>query len=207
MVTRPDMPDDETLAAFVRGDLDPAEAERISGLAREEPQLAADIAMIRGVRAAAETEAAEVNAPGSLGWSRLSRAIDAEKPAEAETGTGQGRGQVFQLRPVWQLAAAAVVAIGLWQVAVVPLLTERPGDLPGYAPVSEAPVEGFNLRVAFAPEATEGEIRALLQEISAEVTGGPSAIGLWTLGFRSETDRADGLTALQASPLVESAQE
>ena len=40
---------------------------------------------------------------------------------------------------------------------------------------------GTHVRVVFTPEATEGEIRALLLEIGAEISGGPSPLGAYTV--------------------------
>ena len=69
-----------------------------------------------------------------------------------------------------------------------------------------APAAGFSLSVAFAPDATEGAIRGLLQEVDARVSDGPSAIGLWQLSFASAEARDAGLARLEADPIVESAQ-
>jgi anti-sigma-K factor RskA len=198
MAGRSEILDDEILLAYVRGDLEAGEANRIDRLAREMPEVAAEIAMIRGVRAAVASDAADVRPPGAFGWARLSSAIDAGKGAATVPRPAH---------PYWKMAAAAVFAIGLWQVAVVPFLFERPVGLDGYAPVSETPAEGSMLRVAFAPDAMEGDIRTLLQRIGAEVTGGPGALGLWTLRFPDESARASGLEALNESLLVEGVQE
>jgi hypothetical protein len=199
MVTGPDMPDDEMVLAYIRGDLDARQTERIARLSNERPDLAADIALIRGVRAADAADAEAHGAPGALGWARLAREIDADR------STGAGR--PGHMRPMWQLAAAAICAVGLWQFAVVPFLSGRQEGQPGYAPVSEATVDGPQLRVAFAPDATEGDIRALLQAIGAEITAGPGALGLWTLAFTDQAARTAGLAELQSAELVESVQD
>ena len=102
-----------------------------------------------------------------------------------------------------QIAATAVIAVGVWQLAVVPMLPGGGGDV--YVPATGT-TEGAVI-VAFAPDATEAQIRALLQEIGATVTDGPSALGLWTLSFADEGRRTEGLTRLQAATgIVESVQ-
>jgi anti-sigma-K factor RskA len=191
MAEEPETDRDETLIAYVRNRLSPEEEERIGRAADRDAALRAEIALARGIAAALDREAEE-RAPGELGWARLSRALDAE-PARR-----QGR------RPLWQLAAAAAAAVVVWQVAAVPLLSP-PAEV-GYQPVTEQPAGAFALRVAFAPDATEAEIRELLREIGAGVTGGPSAIGLWQLGFADAAARDAGLARLQAAPIVESVQ-
>jgi hypothetical protein len=87
----------------------------------------------------------------------------------------------------------------------VPLLS--PGrEEATYAPVSEAPADGAALVVAFRPGTTEDAMRALLRASGAEVTGGPSAIGLWQLGFTDAAARDAALVRLASDPIVESAQ-
>jgi len=85
---------------------------------------------------------------------------------------------------------------------LVPLLTGQ-GEV-GYQPLSEAPAAV--LRVPFAPSATEAEIRALLGEIGARVSDGPSAVGLWDLAFADEKALSAGRSRLEQAPTVESVQ-
>ena len=87
---------DEALIAYVRGRLPEAEAARIAAAAARRPELAAEIALIRGIAAATAAEA-EGPAPGELGWARLSRSIDAERgppatPRQAAALAARGRG-------------------------------------------------------------------------------------------------------------------
>ena len=149
---------------------------------------------MRGIAAAVDADAAAAT-PGELGWARLSRAIDAEAPRPAARVR----------RPLWPLAASAAAAVLVWQVVAVPLLA--PGDQGPDTPRSRRRPSGdFSLSVAFAPAATEAAIRALLLEIGARVSGGPSAIGLWQLSFESAAARDAGLARLRAADIVESAQ-
>ena len=75
-----------------------------------------------------------------------------------------------------------------------------------YAPVSEQPAAGFAVSVAFVPSSSEAAIRALLGEIDARISDGPSAIGLWQLSFADDPTRVAGLARLRAASIVESAQ-
>jgi anti-sigma-K factor RskA len=184
---------DETVVAYVRGRLPAEEARRLEVEAASRPELAAEIAMMRGVLGSFDADAGSP-APGELGWARLSRAIDAE-PARAAPASRTRR-------PLWPLAATAAAAVLVWQLAAVPLLT-RPGEDAGYAPVSESPA-GFTLQVAFAADAPEGAIRELLRSVGGRITDGPSAIGLWQLGFPSAEARDAAMEAMAAAPIVES---
>jgi anti-sigma-K factor RskA len=188
--------DDETVIAYVRGRLTAEEARRVEAASAARPELAAEIALMRGIVGTFDTEA-RAPAPGELGWARLSRAIDAE-PRRVAAPAPRAR------RPLWPLAASAAAAVLVWQLAAVPLLT-RPGEEAAYAPVSEAPA-GFTLDVTFAPEAAEGSIRELLRSVGGRVSDGPSAIGLWQLSFPSAEARDAAIEILAAAPIVESVQ-
>jgi anti-sigma factor RsiW len=194
----PDQPANETedrLIAYVRRRLTPEEAARVEAEAASRPELAAEIALLRGIIAAFE-EDERAPVPGELGWARLSRAIDAEpRPVAAPAPTR---------RPLWPLAATAAAAVLVWQLAAVPLIT-GPGEPTGYAPVSQAPADG-TLEVAFAPEAPEAAIRELLRAVGGRVSDGPSAIGLWQLSFPTPEARDAAMEALAAAPIVESVQ-
>jgi hypothetical protein len=195
MPDQPDPASDEALIAYVRGRLPAAEAERLAAEAAARPERAAEIALARGIAAAVDAEAA-VAPPGPLGWARLQRALDAEPPRAATPAPAR--------RPLWPLAAAAAAAVVIWQVAAVPYITDPGGA--GYAPVSQAPAAGLTLTVAFDPAASEADVRALLVDIGARVSDGPSAIGLWQLAFPTPAARDEGLTRLEAADIVESVQ-
>jgi anti-sigma-K factor RskA len=196
MVDGPDRPDDDMLLAYVRGELGNAEARRVDREAARNPDLAADIALMRGLRAATRDAARENAPPGEMGWARLSRAIDAER--RRDRGTSGWPAEIFRM------AAAAAIAVAVWQFAITPYLLPGQDGPARYETVTESPFDSMALRVAFNPEATEAEIRALLQEIDAEMTGGPGAIGLWTLSFNDPVTRENGLRRLRTSPVVDS---
>jgi anti-sigma-K factor RskA len=196
MADQPADDTDDIVIAYVRGRLPAEEARRLEVEAAGRPELAAEIAVMRGIVETFDAEA-RAPAPGELGWARLSRAIGAEPPRAAAPATPSRR-------PLWPLAASAAAAVLVWQLAAVPLLT-RPGEEAGYAPVSETPA-GFTLDVAFAPAASEGAIRELIRSVDGRVSDGPSAIGLWQLSFPNAEARDIALQSLAASPIVESVQ-
>lgn len=183
---------DEQLVAYVRGRLPEAEAARISALAATRPELAAEIALARGVAADVDAEAAAAT-PGDLGWARIARALESQKAAPVRPARIS----------LWRMGAVAAAAVLGWQLVAVPLLE---GPETGYVPVTEAPGTLPEITVAFTPEATEPEMRALLRAVGGEVVGGPSAVGLWRLGFADAAARDEALARLEADPIVESAQ-
>lgn len=184
-----DRPNDETLLDYVRGDLAEADARVVEAQAEADPDLAAEIALMRAMRGTLQAET-DAPGPGALGWARLNRRLDAEM-AEMP--------QVRRRAPILQLVGSAAAAVLVWQVVAVPLLSP-PGPAPeGFGLATEA-TDGSLLRVAFAPEAPEAAIRALLLEAGARVIDGPSAIGLWTLSFTTDEARTRAQSVFAARP-------
>jgi len=80
----------------------------------------------------------------------------------------------------WLVLAQAAVLVLL--VVVGPVATTPTGAFRTLA--ADAPVrETRRVRVVFAPETTETEIRRLLLELRAEIVGGPSALGAYALAL------------------------
>jgi anti-sigma factor RsiW len=184
-----DDPTDEMLVGYVRGRLPEAEAGHISALAAERPELAARIALAAAIAADVDAEAAGPG-PGEFGWRRIARALDAEAAPQPAR------------RALWGFAAAAAAVVLLWQVSA--LMQDKPE--PGYAPVSQHGSDRPEVSVAFSPQLAEAELRDLLRSVGAEVVGGPSAVGLWRLGFADAAARDAALARLTRDPRVESAQ-
>lgn len=118
----------------------------------------------------------------AFGWARLSRAID--RNAGART----------RRRPwTWQAAAAVLFAVALGQGAWIATSSPDRFDL-------AANDGAVALQVAFRPDASEAELRALLSQIGAEIVAGPSALGLYDIAV---ADPASAQEVLAATPIVE----
>ncbi|MAC79986.1 MAG: hypothetical protein CML66_18195 [Rhodobacteraceae bacterium] len=196
MAENAERPSDEELLDFLSGRLSPIKAANIEARAVDDPDLAAEIALMRGVRGAMAVSENQTP-PGELGWKRLERAMDAEQAPPRPAA---------QPTPIWRVAAvAAVAAVVTWQVVAVPFLGGRDT---GYETASESPAPGVNLTVAFSPSATEEQIRTLLSQTGGRVTDGPSAIGLWQVSFDDEAARTAALeTFTQGGGIVDLVQE
>ena len=193
--------DDKTLLAFIRGGLDEELAVQIAQASENDRELAAEIALLRAVRDCQAN--LEDEAPGDIGWARLSRDIDAAQAGPPPQHAAPWRARRFS---IWQVAACAAVCVVAWQAIAVPRLTPA-ADEARYVPASRADGQAQNVRVLFHEDAREGEFRALLQRIDAELVSGPSAIGFYTLTFDGPDARRAGIEALeQAGPLVETVQ-
>ncbi|MGG7566788.1 hypothetical protein ACQ5SO_11585 [Rhodovulum sp. DZ06] len=182
--------DDDRLAAWLQGRLAPAERAAFEARLASDPALRAEAETLRAAAAALGAAAPPAGAKAA-GWARLSAAIEDDRrmtPANSNRRAG-----------LLRMAAAAALAVGAWQVAVVPNLPASWTGGGGYAPVTApAPTEGPTLRVAFAPGAAAAQITALLQEVGAEVTGGPGALGLYRLRFADAAARDAAAETLAA---------
>lgn len=180
---------DEALRAYVMGTLPAEDVADLEAQARSNPDLAAEVALVRGIMTVA-AEDQQASDPNSFGWARLSRAIDAEPKRSTLLS------QKFAL---WQVAAAATIAVFGWQIAVVPLL-DGPQD--GFEMATGDDTMAFGAQVTFFPDAPESAIRDALNAAGAEFIGGPSALGIYELGFEDEAARERGLERLSAATEV-----
>ncbi len=176
---------EDRLLAYMQDKLDPADRAAFEAEIASDSALAAEVAALKAVR----QEFGSKTVPGerAAGWQRLSAAIAAQQPL----ATNDNRPVRLSL---WQAAAAAVVAVVMWQVAAVPLLQDEPET---YRTVTET-VAGPGLQVVFAEDATAGEITAVLREVGGTVTDGPSALGIWRVSFEDAEDRDAAMAALSA---------
>ena len=82
-----------------------------------------------------------------------------------------------------------------------------PGGDARYETATVNTADGPALIVAFTASAPEADIRALLVETGGQIIRGPSALGLWRIGFADDTAR-DAATERfsQSAGIVESTQ-
>ncbi len=151
----------DLLPFLVNGTLSAAEREQVErhlaacAACREEAGFLR--ALKDGVRAA------ETAGPGELGWQRLQRALrqDGRSPRRRAPG--------------WmKLALAASLGAVVLQTA---LLLDRSGDRV-YRPAGEQ-TTGAVVQLRFRAQATEAQIRALLQAVGGRIVDGPGALGVY----------------------------
>jgi hypothetical protein len=99
------------------------------------------------------------------------------------------------------LVAQAAIIVLLAGVLVWQKLHSGPEDVPApavYRTLSDSPpARGpvLRLRVMFSPQATESQIRELLLDVRGEITGGPSAIGVYTVEVPAGRDSLQAVLA------------
>lgn len=151
----------EKLMPFhVTGTLDQEDRERVERALQTEESLRAELAFLEVLRDGVR-EATDVPDVGELGLARMRRSVRQERRRAFVSRT---------LRPALALAAGLILVFQA-------VLLLQPGDdgarLAGAA--------GADLQVTFAADATEGELRELLQSVDAQIVDGPSAVGLYRL--------------------------
>ena len=99
---------------------------------------------------------------------------------------------------MWQAAAVALFLVALAQGAWIATSGSDRFDL---ASDDGGAAVGASLQVAFSPDATEAEMRALLGRLGAQIVVGPSVLGLYGVAV---ADPAAARDALAAAPIVES---
>ncbi len=158
---------DELLPWYANGTLEGEDRARVESHLAGCDRCRAEVEGLRELRAALKRgEAAE--GPGELGRRRLRRTVAQER-------------RRVRPRSLWRPALAAAAAL---VIAVETGLLVREATGPEtYRPLQGAGPAEAVLQVRFAPEATEAQIRALLNEVGAYLVGGPGALGVYRLAL------------------------
>lgn len=189
---RPDQWSEDVLLAYAQGRATPEQSARIKAAADSDPHLAAELAVMAGLRSALRdtTDAPDARA---FGWKRLEREIGQSAPApQAPTVT---RGSA------WRVAAVLLGAVVLAQAAYMGFVP-RTGDAARYETVTEQG-DGAVLGLSFAPQTTAEEMAELLRATGGQIIEGPSALGLYRVRFDSDRAREAALVVLDGSDLVD----
>ncbi|MEM7640351.1 MAG: hypothetical protein AAF269_14955 [Pseudomonadota bacterium] len=183
----------ELVLEYARGSASVDVRAAIEARLPEDPKLADEIAYLQGLHRAVSPLRTE-RAADEFGWKRLSNAISAEQVPVAANDNSH----------IWKYAAAALAIVAALQTAVlIQPSTQAPAETYVTASATDANTPAVN--VVFQPSATAEALTRVLKEVNGEIIAGPSAIGLYTVAFETETTRDDALAALEAeTDLVES---
>ncbi len=200
------------LPFYANGTLEGADRAAVEAALETDAGLRADLAALQAIRQTMQAE--EVASPGDFGLARLMRDVEAETPVTAPPAAANDNVVPVTRLRLWQTAAAVILAVGLG-VNLLP----GPGDAPETGrsiATDEAPTaeEGFSLAsggapdftIAFAPDAREAEIRALLLQAGVEITQGPSALGLYGLSLLDSVSDETARPILANSGIVDDLQ-
>ena len=200
------------LPFYANGTLEGADRAAVEAALETDAELRADLAALQAIRQTMQAE--EVASPGDFGLARLMRDVEAETPVTAPPAAANDNVVPVTRLRLWQTAAAVILAVGLG-VNLLP----GPGDAPETGrsiATDEAPTteEGFSrasgdapdFTIAFAPDAREAEIRALLLQAGVEITQGPSALGLYGLSLLDSVSDETARPILANSGIVDDLQ-
>jgi hypothetical protein len=196
----------ELLPFRANGTLEGADLAAVDAALAEDAELRADLAALTAIRDTMQAE--EVASPGDFGLARLMRDVDAETRVSAPVAANDNVVPLSRLR-IWQVAAAVVLAVGIGfnlpQVGPDSAPTERAENEPAGFTLASGGAEA-DFTVAFAPDATEADMRALLLAAGLEIVSGPSALGIYGLGLIDADTSDAAFAALSASGIVEDVQ-
>jgi anti-sigma factor RsiW len=201
----------ELLPWLVNGTLGPAEQEAVRRHLDECGECRLEAERCRHLAAELERTSVPAPAPHPAQLARLEERIargdlDREEPlAPARLPVPAGRRTPRFARWLIGVEAAALVVCLSW----IASSGGTPGPLPSAATFHTLSSPSANrtasVRVVFAPDATESEIRGLLLEVRAEIVSGPSALGAYGLALAPTAageSREDVIARLRAHPKV-----
>jgi anti-sigma-K factor RskA len=169
------------IPAYLRGELSEEERQEIETLAEKNPEVAADIAFQRNIKAAL---AKDENAfePGDLGWAKLSKAMQ-------ESDISEARANMSTSEPkFWRYAAAILAVAAVGQAGLLSAFAINKKDDVQYVTASESSdVNAYSTRVAFGSEVKMSELTQALQSVNGVIVKGPSSLGLYQVQFETKT--------------------
>ena len=170
---------------YLHDALTPDERAAFETYLQQYPQARQDLILLEAMgeafaqRAESETEAA---------WAVMKQRLDAEaKPNPA---------LVFWRR--WRLRLGLLIAVAVASIEAFMLI-----NAPVYRAVAVAE-DVREVRVLFAPDARQGQVRELLDQVRGQIKSGPGASGEYVLVLPGEQSEA-ALAILRSAPIVEDA--
>lgn len=187
---------DLLLPWYVNGTLGAEERRQVEAYLERSSHARDEVDLLRQLRRQVKDEKIE-NSPGELGLQRLKREI--KQDVQQQPGSGDGMaGRVVTVGSWWRpLAVAACLAVVVQAGVMVGMNT---GLIPTGNEVEVAGKSAAVLQVTFAPDATEQQIRDVLQTAGASIADGPTALGIYNLRLVDAeiTSVDEALAALRA---------
>jgi anti-sigma-K factor RskA len=173
---------DLLLPWYVNGTLNSDEQEAVEAYLARSSDARDEVELLRALRQQVKDEQIE-NSPGELGLQRLKREIKQEQ----ESGDRMA-GRTLSVASFWRPLAVAACLVVMIQAGIMIGLPGGGGEVEvAGGQVARTPAV---IQVTFAPEATEQEIREVLQSAGASIADGPSALGVYGLRLQGEDDAA-----------------
>ena len=189
----------ELLPWYVNGTISDEDRTWVDTHLSSHPDAQAELAWYRSLQTRMRDNAPAV--PATIGLARTMQLIHGDQPSFSERVTAFFAG--FGLRPTAAFAGLAVVAV---QAGFIFSLLQGPKDdtdvirAKGTIEVTDAPL----LKLNFAPDAKEADIRLLLMSVRGDLAAGPGQLGDYYVRVPAGTENAS-LALLKAHPIVQAA--
>ena len=162
---------DELVVFYVNGTLGAEDRTWFEGYLKEHPEAASEIEWYRSLQRRIHDNAPAV--PATIGLSKVMTLVRGDQPTFAERFMALFG--FLQMRPAMALAGLALIAV---QGGVILQMYNADhvddGIRVGKPTVAK---EGPMLKINFAPDAKEADIRHLLMSVNGQLAGGPGQLG------------------------------
>ncbi|HSV77766.1 MAG TPA: hypothetical protein VLK85_00995 [Ramlibacter sp.] len=190
---------EELLPWYVNGSLGSEDRAFVEAYLEQNPAARSELDWYRSLQQRVQENAPAV--PATIGLARAMRLIQGDRPTFAE------RISAFfgnlGLRPSYAMATLAIVAVQ--GGVILNLLGEAREDADQIRALHAVRVtEGPMLKISFAPDAKETDIRMLMVQVHGELAGGPGQLGDYYVRVPAGSESA-ALARVQATPIVQAA--
>jgi hypothetical protein len=190
---------EELLPWYANGTLGAEDRAFVETYMDQHPEARAELDWYRSLQQRVQENAPAV--PATIGLARAMRLIQGDRPTFSERVSAFFAN--LGVRPAYAMAALAVVVVQ--GGVIVNLLGEARENADEIRAARAVRVEeGPMLKISFAPDAKESDIRLLIAQVRGELAGGPGQLGDYYLRVPAGTE-ADALKRVQAAPIVQAA--
>lgn len=190
---------EELLPWYVNGSLGAEDRAFVEAYLEQHPEVRGELDWYRSLQRRVQENAPAV--PATLGLAKAMRLIQGDRPTFSE------RVSAFfgnlGMRPAYAIAGLAIVAVQ--GGVILQLLGDVHDNADEIRALNAKRVdEGPMLKISFAPDARETDIRMLVIQLRGELAGGPGQLGDYYLRVPAGTE-AEALKRAQAAPIVQAA--
>ncbi|MBI3154140.1 MAG: hypothetical protein HYZ20_01885 [Burkholderiales bacterium] len=190
---------EELLPWYVNGTLGDEDRAWVEDYLARDPQARAELEWQQSLRSRMLEGAPRV--PETIGLAKAMKLIRGDRPTWSERLSAFFAG--FGMRPATALAAFAIVAVQ--GGVIVGLLGDARDDAQEIRALRAVQAdEGPLLKLAFAPDTPEADIRMLLVEIGGQLVGGPGQLGDYYVRVAPGSE-AQALEHVRGRPILQAA--
>jgi hypothetical protein len=188
---------EELLPWYVNGTLNAEDRAAVEAHLQAHPEAEAELAWFRSLSARIQDDVPAV--PETIGLARAMTLIRGDRPTFSERVGAFFGG--LGMRPAAAFAGLAIVAVQ--GAFILNLLQSAEQDAVEMRSLRASAVDdGPMLKINFAPEAKEAEIRHLLISVQGRLAGGPGQLGDYYIAVPPGREAA-AVTQVQANPIVQ----